>query len=113
MNIQAVDISGAQKSPPIVAASLRQDPSLKEKATEDAAATREQVQRMVNEMQGQIDRMNVSLQFYTYGERGEKIAVVVADKETGEVIREIPSKEIQDLYAKMSELAGMIFNRQV
>jgi uncharacterized FlaG/YvyC family protein len=57
--------------------------------------------------------MNVSLQFYTYGENGENIAVVVADKETGEVIREIPSKEIQNLYAKMSELAGMIFNRQV
>lgn len=112
MNVQAVDIGGAMTGPPAVAASLRQDPSLKEKVTEDAAASREQVKRMINEMQGQINRMNVSLQFYTYGEHGEKIAVVVADKETGEVIREIPSKEIQNLYAKMSELAGMIFNSQ-
>ena len=113
MNVQAVDISAVKAGPPIVAASLRQAPSPKDKATEDAAASREHVKQMIDEMQSQINRMNVSLQFYAYGKNGENIAAVVADKETGEVIREIPSKEIQDLYAKMSELAGMIFNRQV
>ena len=64
-------------------------------------------------MQSHISDMNVSLEFSTYGEHGENIAVVVADKETGEVIREIPSREIQSLYAKMSELAGIIFNRKI
>jgi len=64
-------------------------------------------------MQDQIDSMNVSLSFSTYGENGERIAVVVADKETGEVIREIPPKEIQNLHAKMSELVGFIFNRDL
>lgn len=113
MNVQVVEISGANKGSPVVAASSRQDSSQKEKVKEDAAASGEQVKQMISEMQDQIDKMNVSLQFYTYGERGEKIAVVVADKETGEVIREIPSKEIQNLYAKMSELAGMIFNKHV
>jgi flagellar protein FlaG len=71
---------------------------------------RDEVKQMVVEMQDQISRMNVSLEFSTYGDSGEKISVVVTDKETGEVIREIPSKEIQDLYAKMTELTGMIFN---
>ncbi|HOU78782.1 MAG TPA: flagellar protein FlaG [Syntrophales bacterium] len=79
----------------------------------DQRAGDEQLSFMVKQMQEHIKQMNVSLVFSTYGNRGEKVAVVVADKETGEVIREIPPKEIQNLYARMSELAGLIFNRQV
>ena len=32
---------------------------------------------------------------------------------TGEVVREIPTKELRALYAKMNELVGMILNKQV
>jgi flagellar protein FlaG len=113
VNVSSVNVSGAMAGAPVAAAALRQPSSSQGQTAENAAASSEQVKQMVDEMQSQIERMNVSLQFYTYGENGENIAVVVADKETGEVIREIPSKEIQNLYAKMSELAGMIFNRQV
>jgi len=68
---------------------------------------------MVEEMQNNINNINVSIQYSQYGDHGEKISVAVVNKDTGEVIREIPSQEIQDLYAKMSELAGMIFNRKI
>jgi uncharacterized FlaG/YvyC family protein len=81
-----------------------------DKVEEQRSAKNEQMKQMVQEMQSQIDSMNVSLEFSTYGENGEKIAVVVAD--TGEVIREIPSKEIQNLYAKMREITGILFNMQ-
>ena len=80
---------------------------------DDAEVNHEKMRQMVESMQDQIDSMNVSLQYSTYGESGEKIAVTVVNKDTGEVVREIPAKELQNLYAKMSELAGMIFNRQV
>lgn len=79
----------------------------------DAAADRLDMRQIVEKMQEQLDSMNVSLQYSTYGDRGEKIAIAVVNKETGELIREIPSKELQALYAKMSELAGMIFNREI
>jgi uncharacterized FlaG/YvyC family protein len=78
-----------------------------------AAGDDQNLQQMIDQIQSHIKMMNVSLEFSTYGDHGEKISVVVADKETGEVIREIPAKEIQNLYAKMSELAGMIFNIQI
>jgi uncharacterized FlaG/YvyC family protein len=78
-----------------------------------AAGDDQDLQQMIDQIQSHIKMMNVSLEFSTYGDHGEKISVVVADKETGEVIREIPAKEIQNLYAKMSELAGMIFNIQI
>lgn len=83
-----------------------------EESVSEKAVNPEKVRQMIGEIQEQIDTMNVNLSFSTYGEQGEHIAVVVADKETGEVIREIPSKEIQDLYRKMSELSGVIFNRE-
>ena len=113
MNISAVSMGGAMTGAPVAAAAPKQSPSPQGQAGGDAAVSREQLRQMIDDMQGHIDRMNVSLQFYTYGDHGEKIAVVVADKETGEVIREIPPKEIQELYAKMSELTGMILNGNV
>jgi flagellar protein FlaG len=113
MNVNVVERSSSMNDVQVASVVSRRQDSQREKVREEAAAGSEHVRRMIAEMQQQIDRMNVSLQFSTYGENGEKIAIVVTDKESGEVIREIPSKEIQNLYAKMSELAGMIFNRQV
>jgi flagellar protein FlaG len=56
--------------------------------------------------------MNISLRYSLYGEHDTKIAVKVVNKETGEVIREIPPKEIQSLQTKMGELVGRIFNEK-
>jgi flagellar protein FlaG len=90
----------------------RQEISVNNSPRGDQTASDEQLSLMVKQMQEHIKQMNVRLEFSTYGNRGEKVAVVVADKETGEVIREIPPKELQNLYARMSELAGLIFNGQ-
>ena len=113
MNISGVNVSGALADAMVAAAAPKQNPSSRGQAAQDADVSREQVKQMVDEMQSQIDSMNVSLQFTPYGKHDEKIAVVVANKDTGKVIREIPPKELQQLYAKMSELAGMIFNRRM
>jgi flagellar protein FlaG len=79
----------------------------------DGDARQREVKRIVEKMQEQIDNMNVSLQYSTYGDHGEKIAISVVNKETGELIREIPSEELRNLYARMSELEGMIFNKVI
>ncbi len=73
----------------------------------------EQIQKMVAEMQKNIGPMGISVNFTRYGERNERIAVVVSDQSTGKVIREIPPKELQQLYVKMNELIGMFFNGSV
>jgi flagellar protein FlaG len=79
----------------------------------DATVSPARVKMMVAEMQSQIDSMNISLQYTLYGNGGDKIAVRVVNKDTGDVIREIPPKEMQALQEKMSELVGMIFNEKV
>jgi flagellar protein FlaG len=79
----------------------------------NGVANQQEITQVVEKMQERIDSMNVSLQYSTYGVHGEKIAIAVVNKETGELIREIPPEELRSLYVKMSELAGVIFNREI
>jgi flagellar protein FlaG len=69
-----------------------------------------ELKQIVGQIQSQLDSMNISLQYSVYGDKDDKIAVKVVDKDTGKVIREIPSKEMQALQVKMRELVGMIFD---
>jgi carbamoylphosphate synthase large subunit len=43
----------------------------------DAAANSDEIKQMIRKMQDQIVNMNVSLQYSTYGDKGEKIEVTV------------------------------------
>ena len=45
--------------------------------------------------------------------RDKTSKILVVDKETGKVIRQIPPDEAAELYDKMDEIAGIIFNRRV
>ena len=116
MNLSAVDTSGAitgvsavVMEPRMQIGSSQTHPA----SGGNGAANQQEIKQVVAKMQEQIDSMNISLQYTTYGDHGEKIAIAVVNKETGELIREIPPKELRNLYAKMNELAGMIFNREI
>ena len=117
MNISAVDTSSAiaSTSVAVVMEPRTQIDSSQTRPTSggNGVANQQEIKKVVEKMQEQIDSMNISLQYSTYGVHGEKIAIAVVNKETGELIREIPPKELRSLYTKMSELAGMIFNRDI
>ena len=113
-----MDISGVELNhtitggAEIAVASLLRDGSshTRQAAAEDSKVD---LEVMTHIMQDQLDSMNVSLTYFTYGDSGERIAIAVVNTITGEVVREIPSKELRGLYAKMNELVGMILNRQI
>jgi flagellar protein FlaG len=113
VNVSNVGMSSAMQGAPVSSTMPKRENSRQGQAEVSVAQSNDEVKQMVAKMQSQIQEMNVSLEFSAYGERGEKVAIIVTNKETGELIREIPSKEIQSLYAKMSELAGMIFNKEI
>jgi len=69
--------------------------------------------QLLQQIQGHMESMNIGLSFSRYGNSDDEIAVIVTDKDTGKVIREIPPKEIQDLHTKLGELIGLIFNHSV
>ena len=54
---------------------------------------------------------NTSAQF-SYHEKTKRISVKIFDKDTNEVIREIPPEETLDMIAKMYELAGIMIDEK-
>lgn len=113
MEVKATDMSGKTAGAP-AASNAQKEMTVSHIAEqmpgEDSTVTLAQLKQMVEQMQVQLDSMNVGLQYSFYGTRDEKVAVKVVNRETGEVIREVPSREMQALSVKMSELVGMIFN---
>lgn len=49
----------------------------------------------------QLDPVQTEASFKTYGSNNSRIAIVVKNKETGAVISEFPSKEMQKLHAHL------------
>ena len=112
MGVNALGVNNLSMGAVAAMSAPRCEPARPVQVSAATAMSAERARQAAAEMQSQIERMNVSLAFTTYG-GGDKFAVVIADKVTGEVIREIPTRELQELYAKMDELSGMLFNRQV
>ncbi|MBW2644622.1 MAG: flagellar protein FlaG [Deltaproteobacteria bacterium] len=77
------------------------------------SVSNQQARELTEQLQGYIDRMNINIAFSTYGEKDKNISIIVSEKETGTLIREIPPEELQRLHVKMEELAGMIFDGMV
>jgi flagellar protein FlaG len=86
---------------------------LEKAASQDNTFNTKEVEELAEKIQACIDRMDINLKFSTYGKNNERISVAVTEKGTGKQIREIPSKELQQIYLKMNELTGILFNRTV
>lgn len=105
--VQDAPLSGSVSGPPPHKESSGKAPE------EPITLSSEAVKKLLQDIETTLQSMNISLSFSTYGNNNENIAVVVREKETGKVIREIPPKELQNLYTKLGELVGMIFNHSV
>ncbi|MGE5843927.1 MAG: flagellar protein FlaG [Syntrophaceae bacterium] len=53
---------------------------------------------------GPDNPVQTDISFSTYGSHNEHIAAVIKNQDTGEVIREIPSEEMQKLHAHLDML---------
>jgi len=89
------------------AAATKQAGNASEKARRTESLPTDEV---VQNMQEDLEMTNLSVGFTTYGDK-KKTAVVVSNRDTGDVIREIPPKEIQKLQTRMEELSGVILNQ--
>jgi flagellar protein FlaG len=66
------------------------------------------IEKAVKALQGPSTTLEVSIHNKTHA-----IMVKVLNKETGELIREIPPEKTLDLVAKMMEIAGIIIDERV
>lgn len=82
--------------------------------SEKVAAAEEKIdQRMLDELEQDIAAMhNIGLQFSVH-EKSGRTMIKVMDKESSDIIREIPPKTVLDLAAKMDEMLGILFDSKV
>lgn len=66
------------------------------------------VDRAVKSLQGPQTTLDISIHDKTH-----EIMVKVLNKDTGEVIREVPPEKTLDLVAKMMELAGLFIDQRI
>lgn len=66
------------------------------------------IERAFKSLQGPQTSLEISIH-----EKTHDIMVKVLNKETGEIIREIPPEKTIDLVAKMMELAGIIIDEKI
>ena len=56
---------------------------------------------------------NTITSYSFYGSRNERVAIVLKDKETGKVIHEIPSKNVQELHVWLDKMGYKIVDEKV
>jgi flagellar protein FlaG len=90
-------------------------PQEKRAGLEGAAGSADQVSAMVEDLQASLEmlqRKNTQLNFSVH-EQTDRVMVKISDRETGDVIREIPSKEFLDLAVKLQEMVGLMFDMKI
>lgn len=74
--------------------------------------TKEEAAHIVNGINEFLQPKLTSLSFKLH-DKLDRFYVEVVDKETKKVIREIPDKELLDMYAKMTEFLGLFIDRKL
>ncbi len=74
--------------------------------------TYEETNEIVKALESYMDVLQTNIGF-SVNSKTEKVIVTVTNKETNEVIRQIPPEELVALQEKMKELTGFIFSEMV
>lgn len=123
-----IDIASKQISPPPMPPpqtqpskiSVKRDANKAEKNDkagdefQGAAVKTEDVERIAEDIKSVVELLNTSVSF-SIEKRDAHPDIVIAkiiDKETKEVIRQIPSEEIIEIGKRLDELVGIVFNKK-
>lgn len=74
--------------------------------------SREQTEKMINGLNEFLKASNSHLKFEFHDGLKEYYVTVIDDK-TNEVIKEIPSKKLMDMYAAMTDYIGILVDQKV
>ena len=108
--IKALETTGDQQSP-----GREQVEQTGQKAGENRQSEErpEVTQKMLDALEKDIESIHsIGLTFSRHKETGRTI-IKVMDKQSHELIREIPSEEVLNLAAKIDEMIGILFDKKV
>lgn len=73
---------------------------------------KDKFERIVQGLNDLLQPANTHVKFELHEELNEYYVTVV-DDQTNEIIKEIPSKKILDMYSKMTEFMGLLLDRKI
>ena len=85
----------------------------KQREEDKKQATMTDAKKMVDELNDYMDELQTSLGFSVTQDPENKIVFQIKDRNTDEVIRQIPTEEIQKIKEKMNELTGLLLDQHV
>lgn len=74
--------------------------------------SKEQLEKAVKGINDFIESSSTHIQFKLH-EKLNEYYVTVVDNDTKEIVREIPSKKVLDVYAAMTEFIGLIVDKKI
>lgn len=72
----------------------------------------EDLEKVVKSLNDFLQPVNTHLKFELHEDLNEYYVTVV-DNQTNEVLKEIPSKKLLDIYAKMADYMGILFDKKI
>jgi flagellar protein FlaG len=79
-----------------------------DKAAKDIAAAKQVAEDIANGLNELVQELHRELRFSVDQDSGDMVVKVI-DKDTHEVVRQIPSEELVRLHKRLKEVSGMIF----
>lgn len=98
---------------PVVTTSTQSEyiPLPKESAEQEHLPA-EKAKKMTDSMNRFMESTNTSLRFQ-YHEELQEYYVTIVDSKTDEVVKEIPSKKLMDIYAAMRDFLGILVDHKI
>lgn len=80
--------------------------------TEELTLHKDQLASIVDGLNSFLEPAETSIK-YELHEKLDRYYVTIVDKDTDEIIKEIPPKKMLDVYASIAELMGFIVDRKI
>ena len=90
----------------------QQDQHQRLQDNKDKELTKNEAEQVINGMNEFLKPKLTSLKFKLHDDL-DRYYVEVVDKDTDKIVREIPSKELLDMYAKMTEFLGIFIDEKL
>ncbi|MCA1795182.1 MAG: flagellar protein FlaG [Desulfobacteraceae bacterium] len=93
----------------------RQTRQMKEQKTEEQkkVLSAQDAKELTLEMNEIMDDLQTSLGFSIHKELHHQVVVKIKNRETNELIKQIPAEELLEIKQKMVEFTGLLFNQSV
>lgn len=111
---EAVNVAEAQPVEPVVKAEPIQKSTTQDK--EMGASQQEQQQAATDQIRKAVEQLNKNMKnseaIFGIHEETNRVTIKIVDKETKEVIKEVPPEKTLDMIAKVWEVAGILVDEK-